>query len=160
MATKPSNRDKSHARTLVVRALTTDEFNQIAIAARDSGQKMEIALHELLSLGFRAFDVAGAKHGVGNSVSLRASKSSHRQDGHFPTESVVLRSVEFSNAIPGEFLFPSRTGPGPLHRVKIARIFHQWVLRAGLGEQGVTLHAYRRSVMTQKLMEAASSLPG
>ncbi|MNO61403.1 hypothetical protein D3C76_520500 [compost metagenome] len=160
MATKPSNRDKSQARTLVVRALTTDEFNQIAIAAHDSGQEMEMALHELLSLGFRAFDVAGAKHGVGNSVVLRASKSSYDRDGHFPTQSVVLRSVEFSNAIPGKLLFPRRAGPGPLEMVRIARIFHRWVLRAGLGEQGVTLHAYRRSVMTQKLMEAASSLPG
>lgn len=159
MATKPSNRDKSQAGTLVVRALTTDELNQIAIAARYSGKKMEMALHELLSLGLRAQDVSGAKHGVGNTVFLAAPKSS-RRESHSPTQSVVLRSVEFSNAIPGEFLFPSRTGPGPLHRVKIARIFHQWVLRAGLGEQGVTLHAYRRSVMTQKLMEAASSLPG
>lgn len=48
MATKPSNRAKSQAHTLVVRALTADELNQIAIAARYSGQKMEIALHELL----------------------------------------------------------------------------------------------------------------
>lgn len=159
MTKKSSSLGKSQARPLVIRALTPDELNQIAIAARYSGQKMEMALHELLSLGFRALDVSGAKHGVGNTVFLAAPKSS-RRDSHSPTQSVVLRSVEFSNAIPGGLLFPRRTGPGPLEMVRIARIFHQWVLRAGLGEQGVTLHAYRRSVMTQKLMEAASSLPG
>lgn len=158
-STSPKPEIKPRDRNRVVRTLTTEELNQIAIAAHDSGRDMEMALHELLALGFRAPEVAGAKHGVGNAVILAASGHFPRRGSLYPAQSVVLRNVEFSKAIPGELLFPCRDGRGPFDIVRIARIFHRWVIRAGLTNQGITLFAFRRSVSIHKLTNAACSLP-
>jgi len=151
---------KVRGRNRVARTLTKEELNQIATAAHDSGKDMEMALHELLAMGFRAPEVAGARHGVGNTVILAAPKSFPRRGSLYPAQSVVLRNVEFSNAIPGELLFPCRDGCTPFDIVRIARIFHQWVIRAGLTNEGITLFSFRRSVSFHKLTNAANSLPG
>jgi integrase len=159
-STSAKSHIKVHDRNRVARILTTDELNRISIAVLDSRRDIDLAIHELLALGFRASEVAGARHGVGNTVILAVPKNLPHRGGLCPVQPIVLRSAEFSNAIPGELLFPCRAGRGPLDIVRIARIFHRWVIRAGLSNQGVTLLSFRRSVSAHKLINAASSLPG
>ena len=158
-ATRTNAEIKVRGRNRVARILTVDELNHISITVHNSRQNIDLALHELLALGFRASEVAGARHGVGNTVILAVPKDSPHRGSLCPVKPIVLRSAEFSNAIPGAFLFPCRGGRGHLDIVRIARIFHRWVIRAGLSNQGVTLLSFRRSVSAHKFINAASSLP-
>lgn len=152
----PVVRRNTHA----VRILTTDELLRISLAALSSSDERDVVMYELLRLGCRPYEVAGARISHSGLIQVPVKKQPSAQTTLPKTATYALmRMVKEAGMYPDSFLFPSSSGDKHIPPVKVARIFHSWVVKAGLNQLGITLHVFRRSIEANRFSETGSHLP-
>lgn len=139
---------------LAIRTLTVEELLKISVAASSFSTKRDVVMHELLRLGYRTYEVAGARITRNGLIQIPVDKS---RNAHMPlpkSEAIkLMKIVKVAGIPPDSFLFPTSSGDKHIPLVKVARTFHSWVVKSGLDQLGITLHVFRRSVAAHRFDE-------
>jgi integrase len=139
------------------RILTTDELKKISLAALRSSDRRDVVMHELLRLGCRSHEVAGARISHSGLIQFPVKKSPSVQATLAkPVSDKLTKIVKAAGILPNSFLFPSSSGDKHIPSLKVARIFHSWVVKSGLNQLGITLHVFRRSVAAHRFNKIGS----
>lgn len=142
----------------VLRVLTTDELHRISLAALSSSNERDVVMHELLRLGCRAYEVAGARFSQSGLIQVPVKKY-HGVQTTLPKTATdkLMRMIKEAGIYPNSYLFPSSSGDKHIPSGKVARVFHSWVVECGLNQLGITLHVFRRSVEANRFNETGST---
>lgn len=141
------------------RVLTTDELHSISLAALSSSNERDVVMHELLRLGCKAYEVAGARFSHSGLIQVPVKKFDSVQVTLPETATdMLLRMIKEAGIYPDSYLFPSSSGDNHIRSGKVTRVFHSWLVKCGLNQLGITLHIFRRSVEAHRFYETASHL--